>query len=263
MGPMIARRQGDQAKGFSRRCPPREARAAPGVDRPPVHRRGRAARRRGDGGRSAGRGGSSRRRVAWLHQGRRLHQHDSPRASQSAAQGPGPPRDAVHGHARRRPGLRHRGRPPGHGDGHRQGARRRDRLRHRAQRDPYRDGGLLSDDGGAARIDRALLQQRPDHLAALWRQDADPRHQSLQRGRTRGPGAAHRSRHGDIHRGRGQAATGREEGRVHPCRLGPRPSRRAHFSSGRAATRASGSPRSWKCWAGCSRAGSSAATCPP
>src|SRR5438309_11804009 len=56
MGPMIARRQGDQAKGFSRRCPPREARAAPGVDRPPVRRRGRAARRRGDGGRGAGRG---------------------------------------------------------------------------------------------------------------------------------------------------------------------------------------------------------------
>jgi len=47
-----------------------------------------------------------------------------------------------------------------------------------------------------------------------------------------------------------------------PPRTRTRPSSTA-FSSGRAATRASGSPRSWKCWAGCSRAGSSAATCPP
>jgi len=139
-------------------CHADPAGAAPAIHRVDLPRPRRSGRRCGHRGRNHRRGGPARRGVPRQHPRRRLREHDQARAAQSPAQDRSAAGGSVHGDARRRQCLRHGGRLARHDDGARQGRERGHRLRHRAQCHPHGDGGLLSHDGGAARVHRAVVQ---------------------------------------------------------------------------------------------------------
>jgi len=162
------------------------------------------------------------------------------------------------------PGLRqNRGRPPAMEMAIDQGAEAPASPASPRQRDPYRMVGFYPMMAAAARIDRALLQQRPDHLAAFMGKDADPCHHPFSVGPCP-PGRSSPSSSiwaTSIVAGGKLRLAGKKGAPIPadwpldrtacPPRTRTRPSFHG-FSSGAGAYKGfRDSPRSWKCWAGC------------